>query len=65
MSTLELRQVSKTTGNTTLLPLIQLQVNAGQCVVIQCNHELGHRLIETIIGEISISHSLHGYMSLR
>ncbi|MGZ9586392.1 LytTR family transcriptional regulator DNA-binding domain-containing protein [Paenibacillus marinisediminis] len=55
MSTLELQQVSKMTGNSTLLPLIELKVDAGQCVVIQCNHELGHRLIEAIIGNIPIS----------
>lgn len=52
---LEFKQVRKTMGNSTLLPLIDLEVNAGQCVVIQCNYELGNRLHQAILAQTTIS----------
>lgn len=55
MIAVQLRHVQKTSGSTVLIPHIDLEVAAGQCVVIQCNHELGHQLIMAIMGQTSIS----------
>lgn len=55
MTLLKMEHVQKTSGSTVLIPHIDLEISSGQCVVIQCNHELGSRLIEAITGQISIS----------
>lgn len=55
MSALQLRHVQKTSGSTVLIPHINLEVSAGQCVAIQCNHELGHQLLLAMIGQTPIS----------
>ncbi|MEC0254378.1 LytTR family transcriptional regulator DNA-binding domain-containing protein [Paenibacillus lautus] len=63
MSVVQLRHVQKTSGSTVLIPHIDLEVTAGQCVVIQCNHELGHQLLLAMIGQTSISEGsiwIHG-----
>lgn len=55
MSAVQLRHVQKTSGSTVLIPHINLEVSAGQCVAIQCNHELGHQLLLAMIGQTPIS----------
>lgn len=55
MSAVQLRHVQKTSGSTVLIPHIDLEVSAGQCVVIQCNHEFGHQLLLAMIGQTPIS----------
>lgn len=55
MSLLQIKQVRKNAGSSVLIPYIDLEVKQGQCVAIQCNHELGSQLLETIMGRISIS----------
>lgn len=55
MNAVQLRHVQKTSGSTVLIPHINLEVSAGQCVVIQCNHELGHQLLLAMIGQTPIS----------
>lgn len=55
MTLLQIQQVQKTSGSNVLIPHIDLDIDSGQCVVIQCNHELGGRLIECILGQLPIS----------
>ncbi|GIP45960.1 transcriptional regulator [Paenibacillus sp. J45TS6] len=55
MSLLQVKQVRKNAGSNVLIPYINFEVKQGQCVAIQCNHELGNQLLETIVGRISIS----------
>ncbi|MCM3260974.1 LytTR family transcriptional regulator DNA-binding domain-containing protein [Paenibacillus lautus] len=55
MSAVQLRHVQKTSGSTVLIPHINLEVRAGQCVAIQCNHEFGHQLLLAMIGQTPIS----------
>lgn len=55
MSAVQLRHVQKTSGSTVLIPPINLEVSAGQCVAIQCNHEIGHQLLLAMIGQTPIS----------
>lgn len=55
VSLLQVKQVRKNAGSNVLIPYIDFEVKQGQCVAIQCNHELGSQLLETIVGRISIS----------
>lgn len=56
MSTiLKINQLTKRKGNTLLLPEINIQITGGQCVVIQCNNELGHLLIQLLLGAVPTS----------
>lgn len=55
MTILKLEHVRKTSGNTTLLPHISLSIHEGQCTAIQCNPELGNRLIYAIAGQVPLS----------
>ncbi|WP_454193054.1 LytTR family transcriptional regulator DNA-binding domain-containing protein [Paenibacillus sp. Marseille-Q7038] len=55
MSLLQVKQVRKNAGSNVLIPYIDFEVKQGQCVAIQCNHELGSQLLESIMGRLSIS----------
>ena len=55
MSILAINQLVKRKGNSLLLPEINLQISSGQCVVLQCNNELGHLLIQLITGTVPAS----------
>lgn len=55
MTILQLEHVRKTSGNSTLLPYIDLSIGEGQCVAVQCNHELGNRLIGAITCQVPLS----------
>lgn len=55
MSLLQVKQVRKNAGSNVLIPYIDFEVKQGQCIAIQCNHELGRLLLETIMGRKSIS----------
>lgn len=55
MSILTISQLVKRKGNTLLLPEINLEIRSGQCVVIQCNNELGNLLIQLLLGAIPAS----------
>ncbi|URN95846.1 MAG: LytTR family transcriptional regulator DNA-binding domain-containing protein [Candidatus Pristimantibacillus lignocellulolyticus] len=55
MSILMINQLVKRKGNTLLLPEINLEIVSGQCIVIQCNSELGHLLIELLLGTVPAS----------
>jgi len=55
MADLTIDHLTKRQGNTLLLPEINLQITSGQCVVIQCNNELGHLLIQLLLGDIPAS----------
>ncbi|MBD7970838.1 LytTR family transcriptional regulator DNA-binding domain-containing protein [Paenibacillus gallinarum] len=55
MSLLQVKQVRKNAGSNVLIPYVDFEVKQGQCVAIQCNHELGSQLLESIMGRISIS----------
>lgn len=50
MTILTIQQLSKRQGNVLLLPQVELEVNGGQCVVVQCNNELGHLFIQLLLG---------------
>nr|WP_249436085.1 LytTR family transcriptional regulator DNA-binding domain-containing protein [Paenibacillus sp. Marseille-Q4541] len=52
---LQIRQVRKNAGSSVLIPYIDLEVVKGQCIAIQCNHELGGQLLEAIMGRTSVS----------
>lgn len=52
MPLLEIKQLTKTDGNASLLPKIDLQLTKGQCVVIQCRHDIGHLLLQLLIGSV-------------
>lgn len=55
MAVLTIDRLIKGQGNALLLPEINLKISSGQCVVIQCNTELGHLLIQLLLGEIPAS----------
>ncbi len=55
MVVLTIDHLIKRQGNALLLPEIDLQITSGQCVVIQCNNELGHLLIQLLLGDIPVS----------
>lgn len=55
MTILEFQNLSKNRGNRALFAPIHMQVNSGQCCVIQCNNEIGNLLIHLIIGQIPAS----------
>ncbi|MCR8842428.1 LytTR family transcriptional regulator DNA-binding domain-containing protein [Paenibacillus sp. SC116] len=55
MAVLTIDHLIKRQGNAPLLPEINLQITSGQCVVIQCNNELGHLLIQLLLGDIPAS----------
>ncbi|PZD96564.1 transcriptional regulator [Paenibacillus sambharensis] len=55
MSLLTISQLVKRKGNTLLLPEINLEIGSGQCVVIQCNNELGNLLIQLLLGAVPAS----------
>jgi ABC-2 type transport system ATP-binding protein len=55
MTVLEFQNLSKNRGNRALFAPIHIQINSGQCCVIQCNSELGSLLIHLIIGQIPAS----------
>lgn len=55
MAVLTIDRLVKRQGNALLLPEINLQITSGQCVVIQCNNELGHLLIQLLLGDIPAS----------
>jgi len=50
-----IKQLVKRKGNALLLPEINLQITSGQCVVMQCNNELGHLLIQLLLGIVPAS----------
>lgn len=55
MADLTIERLIKGQGNALLLPEINLQITAGQCIVIQCNNELGRLLIQLLLGEMAAS----------
>lgn len=55
MSLLQINEISKIKGNISLLPELTLSINAGECVVIQCQNELGLQFIHSVIGKESLS----------
>ncbi|OXS56959.1 transcriptional regulator [Cohnella sp. CIP 111063] len=55
MAVLTIDHLIKRKGNALLLPEINLQIMSGQCVVIQCNNELGQLLIQLLLGDIPTS----------
>ncbi|MFD3446648.1 LytTR family transcriptional regulator DNA-binding domain-containing protein [Microbacteriaceae bacterium 4G12] len=48
MTILELKQLTKAN----VMPAINLQIEKGQCVAIQCNNHIGNTLLQLIIGAI-------------
>ncbi|WP_010529034.1 LytTR family transcriptional regulator DNA-binding domain-containing protein [Lentibacillus jeotgali] len=55
MGIFQLRQVEKNEGNTIIFPKIDLDVYKEEMIAIQCNNEVGKRLINMIIGRSPIS----------
>jgi len=48
--TLHIQQLSKMSGNNTIIPTMELTLEAGQCAAIQCNPDIGYQLIELLLG---------------
>ncbi|MET3728295.1 ABC-2 type transport system ATP-binding protein [Fictibacillus halophilus] len=53
MSLLQITQLEKNIGNKILFPKIDLTLQQGEAVAVQCNHEVGKELIQLIIHEKS------------
>ncbi|SNZ17073.1 transcriptional regulator, LytTR family [Terribacillus aidingensis] len=47
-TTLKFDNLSKTSHNTTLLPPIDMELEAGECYVIRCNKVIGNKLLQII-----------------
>lgn len=50
MTVLNIQHLTKTEGNSTLLPPIDLQIHKRQCVAIWCRHEIGDVLLRLLTG---------------
>jgi ABC-2 type transport system ATP-binding protein len=50
MAVLDIQQLTKTEGNSTLLPPVDLQIHERQCVAIWCRHEIGKALLHLLAG---------------
>ncbi|GIN87230.1 transcriptional regulator [Heyndrickxia sporothermodurans] len=50
MSVLSIKQLEKRMGNNILFPPIDLEIQKGEAVAIQCNVEISNQLIQMIIG---------------
>ncbi|WP_321575610.1 LytTR family transcriptional regulator DNA-binding domain-containing protein [Paenibacillus guangzhouensis] len=48
--TLHIQQLSKMSGNNTIIPTMELTLASGQCAAIQCNPDIGYQLIELLLG---------------
>ncbi|WP_313236967.1 LytTR family transcriptional regulator DNA-binding domain-containing protein [Sporosarcina ureae] len=55
MSLFQLKQVEKNEGNTIIFPKIDLDLHKEEMVAIQCNNDVGKRLINMIIGRLPVS----------
>ncbi|NDI35327.1 LytTR family transcriptional regulator DNA-binding domain-containing protein [Chengkuizengella sediminis] len=55
MSILNIKQLEKNMGNSVLFPAIDLEIHRGEVVAIQCNREVGSKLIQLMIGELPVS----------
>ncbi|MFS1514605.1 LytTR family transcriptional regulator DNA-binding domain-containing protein [Chengkuizengella sp. SCS-71B] len=55
MSILKIKQLEKNIGNSVLFPAIDLEINHGEVVAIQCNREVGSKFIQLMIGELPAS----------
>jgi len=47
---LHIHQLSKMSGNNTIIPTMDLVLEAGHCAAIQCNPDIGYQLIELLLG---------------
>lgn len=56
MELLQFYQLEKSIGNTVLFSEINLDVNKGDAVAIHCNTDIGHSLIQIMIGQLPLSH---------
>ncbi|MDP5275405.1 LytTR family transcriptional regulator DNA-binding domain-containing protein [Chengkuizengella axinellae] len=55
MNILTIKQLEKNIGNTVLFPVIDLEIQAREIVAIQCNSDVGSKLIQLLIGEMPVS----------
>ncbi|WP_051286787.1 LytTR family transcriptional regulator DNA-binding domain-containing protein [Paenibacillus taiwanensis] len=49
-SSLHIKKLQVTKGNSTLLDPLTLHIEPGQCAAIQCNHAMGQLLIDVLLG---------------
>ena len=55
IKSLHIHQLSKMSGNNTIIPTMDLVLEAGQCAAIQCNPDIGFQLIELLLGLTPVS----------
>lgn len=55
MAFFELKQVAKNQGNTTIFPQINLEINKGERLALQCQRHISNSLIDLILGRSPVS----------